>query len=300
MRTQPEDFQFFINNLSQINHEELKRGMESDHQQTETEYKEFTKYFSEGKCYLCFKSLIGCDYSKPCIHWLLRGHKRIKKKHIEQALKTKELFHIIPFLHWIASYEAKLTNINDFEAYEERKDLVYQETIRYKNIAWTFWVKEGDLQGHNSRHTNFPHYHIHMTIDGNRFINFSDLHLPLSEWDILNIHSRRGKFPNFKFITPYGETYSDLFANLSGDQLLNTLRNSKDASKAQFHLQTMVKAKPGKTIKGDDIAKLAREHNETGIPMAVLLKKLDADVKVIVTPHNLVDPVLRDESKSGR
>lgn len=135
MKTKPEDFQFFIDQLNNTNPDELKRGLQSDHEQSEAEYLLFTKSFSQGDCYLCSEKITRCDYNKPCVHWLLRTHKRIKKKHIEQALRTKDLFQIIAYLRWVANFEAKLKNVNDFEAYEERKDLVYQETIRYGSIS---------------------------------------------------------------------------------------------------------------------------------------------------------------------
>ncbi|MDD4027119.1 MAG: hypothetical protein PHO75_02925 [Candidatus Shapirobacteria bacterium] len=298
MKTKPQDFQPFINRM--MADPELKNGLESDHLDSERQYQQFKENFLKGKCYLCGENITRCDYAKPCIHWLLRAHKRIKKKNIEEALKTKDLNQIIAFLRWVANSDEKLTQINDFEAYEKRDGLFYQETIKYKNLNWTIWIKEGDLKGHIGKQIDFPHYHLHMTIDGRNFINFSEMHIPLSEYDVFFIYARTGKYPNVGFTVPHGESFSDIFNFIPEEELLDGMVSSDDDINAPFHLQTFVQAKPGKLIKGSEIAKLVKEHNETKVPMAVLLKKLDADTKVLVSPNKLIEPVLRDEPKSGR
>ncbi|MCW1949249.1 MAG: hypothetical protein KIH89_002255 [Candidatus Shapirobacteria bacterium] len=298
MKTKPEDFQPFINRM--MADPELKSGLESDHLDSERQYQQFKKNFLKGKCYLCGENITRCDYSKPCIHWLLRAHKRIKKKNIEEALKTKELNQIIAYLRWVANFEENLSQINDFEAYEKRDGLVYQETIKYSNLSWTFWIKEGDLNGHTGKQIDFPHYHLHMTIDGKNFISFGEMHLPLTEYDIFVIYARIGKYPKIGFITPHGESFSDIFNFIPKEELLDGMVSSGDDTNAPFHLQTFIEAKPGKMLKGEDIAKIVKEHNETKIPLAVLAKKLDANTKVMISPNKLVDPVLREESKKGR
>ena len=300
MKTKPEDFQFFIDDIERLSPEERKTHLEKDHDQNDEEYRQFTETFSNGICYLCDEKLTRCDYEKPCIHWLFRKHKRIKKKHIYEALKTRGLFELIAFLRWAAASKGNLSHINDFEAYEERKGLYYHETIEFENIIWTFWIKDSDLTGHPGTHTDFPHYHIHMTIDGRSFIDFGDFHVPLSEWDIFNTHARRGAYPNFTFLTPYGETYSDLFKVLPDEKILGGMKKADDESQAQFHMETFIEAHEGKTLKGDDLADIIEEHNRTGVPLAKLVKRLDAKITTVVTPHNLVDPVLRDKSEKGR
>lgn len=300
MRTRPEDFQFFVDQIKNMNPDELKKKQEEAHVQNEEEYKIFRESFSKGQCYICLEKIVRCDFNKPCIHWLLRAHKRIRKKQIEQALLTRDMFQTIAFLRWIANYEARLTNVNDFEAYEERKDLIYQETIRYNDIVWTFWVKKGDINIKQGQQVNFPHYHFHMTIDGKNFISFGELHIPLSEWEIFNIYGHRGKYTDIAFRLPHGETYTDLFNNLKAEQLVSTMKASKDDSKAQFHMSTLVVAKKGKTLKGDDIADMFKEHKKTGVPLAILAKKLGGKATTFIEPANLVEPVLRTKSKSGR
>lgn len=300
MRTKPEDFQFFIDDLNKIEPEELKQKQEKQSIQNEQEYKLFRESFSNDRCYICSEKLGRCDFSNPCLHWLLRKHKRIRKRQIEEVLKSTELFRAIAYLRWVANFEARLTNVNDFEAYEDRKGMVYQETIKYKQIVWTFWVKEGDLSGHITGETKFPHYHLHMTIEGMQFINFGDMHIPLSEWDIFNIHGYRGKYPKFVFKVPHGETYSDFFNHVDTEKLVKSMKSTKDESKAQFHLNTLVTAKDDKGIKNEDINKMFAEHKRTGIPLAVLAEKLGGTTTTYIEPANLIEPVLRNKSKSGR
>ncbi|HSW98102.1 MAG TPA: hypothetical protein VLF89_09830, partial [Candidatus Saccharimonadales bacterium] len=135
MRTKPEDFQFFIDQITSMDKDELNAKQEDQHRRNEIEYKKFLDQFSKNSCYICEEKLIRCDYSKPCIHWLLRKHKRIKKKNIEIALKSKDLFQIISYLRWLASMTVKGDNINDFEGYEINDTLVYHETISFENIT---------------------------------------------------------------------------------------------------------------------------------------------------------------------
>lgn len=300
MKTKPEDFQFFIDSIKNMDRDKLNIEQEKQHERNEIEYKSFMDNFYKGICYICYEKFNRCDYSKPCVHWLLRKHKRIKKKHIEQALKSRDLFQIIAFLRWVANAKPSIDNINDFEAYKNNNKLLYHETISYEGLSWTFWIKKNDLEGHKDRNTDFPHYHFHMEIDKQIFIRLGEFHIPLSEWDILNIYMRKGQYKDVGFVISHGETYSDLFKFLPTSEILDKMRRSEDESTAQFNIQTIVKAKPGKPIKGDDIARMVKESKEKGIPMATLAQKLDADVKSMVTPLKLVEPVLRKESKKGR
>lgn len=300
MKTKPQDFQHFIDSLRKMDKDKLRAEQEKQHQQDELEYKSFKDNFSRGLCYLCGQKLNRCDYDKPCIHWLLRKHKRIKKKHVEQALKSKDLFQIIAFLRWIANTNPSFDNVNDFEAYESNNNLLYHETISYDGLSWTFWIKKSDLEGHKGRNTDFPHYHFHMEINKQIFIRFGEFHIPLREWDILTIYMRKDQYDGVGFRIRHGETYSDLFKTLPTSEIIGKMRRSEDESKAQFNIQTVVEAKPGKFIKGEDIARMAKESKEKGIPMAALLQNLDANVKSMVTPLKLIEPVLRKGSKKGR
>jgi hypothetical protein len=300
VRTKPEDFQFFVDDINKIKPEELKRKQELQSIQNEQEYRLFKNSFLKGDCYICSEKLTRSDLKNPCLHWILREHKRIRKKQIEELLKSSELFRVIAYLRWVANFEARLVNVNDFEAYSVRKGLVYQETIKYKNKVWTFWVKDGDLKGHEDSEINFPHYHLHMTISGLQFINFGDMHIPLSEWDIFNIYGYTGNYPTLKFKVPHGETYSDLFNNISVKKLVNSMKSTKDESTAQFHLSTLVLAKDDKGISNEDINKIFAEHKKTGTPLASLANKLGGKSTTFIEPANLINPVLRAEAKKGR
>jgi hypothetical protein len=298
MRTKPDDFKFFIEKLRKVPPEEIKRQSEKAINTAAIEYKEFIDTFKQGKCYLCNENLTRSNLKKPCLHWLLRKHKKIKKKHIEQLLKISEVFRVLSYLRWVAKTEGSLSQINDFEAYSERKDLVYQENIRYKNIEWTIWIKKDDLKGHGRAHSKYPHYHIQITIDDLPFVDFTDFHIPLSEWEIFNIHARRGKFSSYKYAFPFGETYSDLFSLVPEDKILSGMVSTKDESKAQFHLRSFIEAEPGKTIKGEDIQQLLEERERTGVPLAKLVQKLKGvKVKTVVTPENLIEPTTRKKRK---
>ncbi|MBI3443151.1 hypothetical protein HY008_00610, partial [Candidatus Woesebacteria bacterium] len=111
MKTKPEDFLYFVDGIAKMDKDELNSGLESDRIQSEKEYVDFASQLKIGFCYLCGEKLIRCDKNKPCIHWLLRGHKRIKKKDVAKALGTKDLFQTISFLRWLAVTELNLVNV---------------------------------------------------------------------------------------------------------------------------------------------------------------------------------------------
>lgn len=302
MRTRPEDFEWFLNRLKSIAPAEMEKNMDEQAESSKQEYQQFKDSYSKKKCYLCSQNLTRCDYSTPCLHWLFRSHKRIKKKHIQEALQTRGILEVIAYLRWAANYEFKLSGINDFEGYELRPEVFFQETIQWKNVTWTFWIKNNDLTGHPRKLANYPHYHIQMTIDGRNFINFGDLHIPLTEWDIYNLHLRKGAFPGFKHSFPFGESYGDLLTNLSQEQLLSGMKSTDKENRAQFHLQTSIEAGPGELLSGNDLADLVKESKATKIPLAKLAKEKfkNATVSTYIEPMNLVEPATRTKTKSGR
>ncbi|MBI2103757.1 hypothetical protein HYT59_02000 [Candidatus Woesebacteria bacterium] len=276
----------------------VKKNHEKSIESAASEYKEFSSGFVEGICYLCGEKIVRFDQNKPCLHWLLRKHKRVKKKHIKQLLDSKEIFQVISYLRWVAKTEGKLSQVNDFEAYEANPKLIYQENIKYEDTEWTFWVKKEDLEGHKDQYSSFPHYHLQITIDGRPFVNFSDFHIALSEWEIFNIYARKGAFPSYKYAFPFGESYLDLFTFLPEEKIVDEMVATDDEKKAQYHLQTFIEADPGTTIKGEDIAKLIEERKKTGVPLAKLVQKLkNVRAKTIVMPENLIEPVSRKKRK---
>lgn len=294
MRTKPKDFEDFTERLKIIPPDLLKEKQEESLRKAEKEYKEFCARYEKGECYLCDEKLTRFDKDKPCLHWLLRKHKRVKKKHIKELLECNDMFQVIQYLRWLAKTEGQLSNINDFEAYDNNPKLVYQENIRCGEVEWTFWVKKEDLKGHKNRQSNFPHYHIQITIGRRPFVVFSDFHIALTEQEIFNVHARRGKFSNYKFAFPFGESYLDLFTFMPADEILNKMVTADNEDKAQYRLKTFIEADPGTTIKGEDILKLIDESKQTGIPLARLAKKLkNTKAKTIVMPENLVEPVSR-------
>lgn len=72
------------------------------------------------------------------------------------------------------------------------------EQFNLVNTSWSVSVvsalscAKSDYDGHgNTEESQCPHYHFQMRIDGKRFIDYSDYHLPLHHSDILTMEAMR-------------------------------------------------------------------------------------------------------------
>src|SRR3989344_3360006 len=167
-------------NLSQ---EEIDKINKDELERAEKEYNKFVSEFKLGKCSYCGENLDYFNKDKPCFHWLLIP-KGIKKNDFNSFLKNSECFRLMSYLRWIANQEKPFNNINDLKI-ESKDSKVFEVTIIFQNKEWTFCCAKSDFDGHER--FNFPHYHLCVKIDGNRFINFHDYHLKLSEQDLFEL-----------------------------------------------------------------------------------------------------------------
>jgi hypothetical protein len=145
------------------------------------EFKDFEKKFKRSECKYCKKSLNYFNENAPCFHWLLKP-KGVKTKHISIVLKKYGYHKSAAYLRWVATADAPLLNINDMKG--ERADgVVIHETIRYKQMEWTFYCTASDRKGHAGL-TNYPHFHLQMLINGRPCFKFSDEHVSFDDYDI--------------------------------------------------------------------------------------------------------------------
>jgi hypothetical protein len=151
-------------------------------EQHEEKYTRFLNAYSKDECYLCNKNFKTYSKSNPCLHWLLRRCK-FKKKDFPLLTEKYDYHQINMYVQWIANSEYFQKNINDMKG-EQSEKKVFQSTIKWKNIEWSFECSENDFKGHNGS-INYPHYHFQMTIDKRIFISSTGQALNFHFYDII-------------------------------------------------------------------------------------------------------------------
>lgn len=277
--------------------EELEEVNRLNHQEHIKQAAAFKESYKKGECYLCGKPFKTISKNNPCIHWLLRQCK-FKKKDFPKVYEKYGYVNIASFLRWCANQERFQSNINDLEE-EKPNRKVISYTVKWKNIEWTFDCTRNDFRGHDGKHHNYPHYHFQMRIDGRRFINFNDFHIPFTEHDLFNLklHIEQGDF----FKHNFGSIGSGMQEAISIDpELALEHMSSAEEDDASFHLSTMIEA-IDKPIPSELIEEIRKEALETGRPMAVVAKeKLSgiASVTTLVSPAGSIpDIASRSENK---
>lgn len=138
----------------------------------------------EGKCSLCGKSIDVCDEQSPCFHFLLNP--KLKGNSRDALLsKPNSFIQLYTYLAWVANTQQPFFNVNDIIS-DIANNRLFESTIRYKNIEWSFSFKQSDFEGHqNAKIGNLPHYHFHMTVDGRPIAIFNKCHINFIPYDFL-------------------------------------------------------------------------------------------------------------------
>ena len=268
----------FINSIPE---KDWERKNAKQYQEMKLEYQEFVKLFKKGRCHFCFDNLDFVDYNKPCCHWLLCPDKMKVKKFLLKLLMTEKcktvggFFQIQMYLRWIAKQESLFLNINDFESEIAERKMV-ELTIKYKNLEWSFSIDPSDYEGHQkSAINNYPHYHLQIKKNGFVILKFNDFHIPLSDGDLFFFQIKK-ECPEIPFQNPFGESAEEILKNMTGheEDFIKTLKTAKNLSRDMFHTTTLLEAKDGKEISGNEFAQILKENKKTGVPLAVLAKKL--------------------------
>lgn len=289
-----------VERLEAMPPEERDRVSEENVQRTAAEHVEFLAAFQAGECYICRRPLSSFSKKTPCLHWLLKP-KGFKKNDLPELAKHFGFFQIQTYLRWVANTHAFAKNINDL-AEEGSGNKLLELTIRYRNIEWAFSCAESDYLGHQtSQHAKYPHYHFQMRIDQRPFINYSDFHAPFTEGDILSIEAKR-RLPHLvKHKFPHGEGMSEVLNDDTVEALVTSGVKADDEDDASLHLDTIVIADEGTTIRGEDLYNIIQEAKAKGVTMSSLMHKLpNASTRVIVTPGpGVVEQAPRTGRKKG-
>lgn len=270
------DYKKFNELLNSIPLEEMQKRNDEELDKTKKDFEEFQIALAQGKCNFCGYPLTHFSERKPCFHWLLAKTKGFKKKHFPLIFGQKSYHEINPYLRWVAnSGNEPVRNINDLVE-EKSSSKIIEESIRYKNVEWSFSCSQGDMEGHKNAHEGqMPHYHFQMKVNGLVVINYSGFHVPFSEYDHFCFAVARGEFDRLRGGHIEGAGMQAFYDQFSPEEILDRMvATDGDDDKAPFHTQTLVTADEGTTISGDDIADIMEEHKRTKVPIAKLIRRL--------------------------
>lgn len=280
--------------------EDLTRQQEEDIQRSEAEHAQFVEGYEKGVCYLCGKPFKTISHDNPCVHWLLRQCK-FKKKDLSLIYSRFSYTQLAAFTRWVANQERFQGNINDLlEDKSERK--IFEFTIKWKNIEWTFDCSKNDYEGHGGTRSNFPHYHLQMRIDGKPFIDFGDFHLPLSEQDLFHIDLTLAIPDKFHHSFGVGGAGMQSAAEIDPEDIIHNTVVTDDENKATYRMQTMMHAN-GHTIDGQVLQAMVEESRKTGEPLASLARKYlpnSVSIKTVISPAETVPEIARRTERTRR
>lgn len=267
---------------------------------TAKEHEEFVAAHARNTCYLCGLLYDQYDLARPCSHGLLRPS-NIKKDVVASILEGQGCFTPQAFLRWLANTESFGTQINDWSD-ESDQSKIFETTIKYRNFEWSFTCSSGDLAGHKgSVFGTDPHFHFQMRINGVSFIDYGDYHPALTPRDIWFLRVKQNKVPGITYNETFGAGMNQIVNEVVDTDLYGTIV-AEDETSAQFQMHTILAAAPGTLISGDEVADVVKESKRTGVPMAILLRRLkNVSVKTLVEPGPAVaEKALRTPRKRGR
>ena len=277
--------QQFNDKLNSVSLEELKEIEEKRQKENALDFKNFRQALDEGNCFYCKNPNTHFSTKKPCLHWLLKP-KGFKKKHFPILYKEESFRSLNTYLRWVANTEKVGQNINDLVE-EKSSNKFIEETMKYKNLEWSFSCSNTDRTGHSQAHKgNMPHFHFQMKVNGNVIINYNAFHIPFTEYDEFTFAVEAGKIDRLKSRRSFDAGMQTIFEHMKLDEnFIDELQYSADESTAAFNTDIFIEAEEGHTISGDDIADLLEERKRTGKSMAALVKKLtNVRIKTMVSP----------------
>ena len=254
-----------------------------------------------GVCYFCKQSIDSFEKGCPCMHWLLHPP-GFKKKYLDQLFEQKGFHELNAYVRWVANTERPAQNINDILD-EKSPSKIIEETIRYRNLEWSFSCSNGDRSGHEGSFAGAdPHYHFQMKIDNRVVIKFNDFHAPFNDYDEFAFAVKSEKFEKIKEVRMVSAGMEDLLNYVPTDDMLEKMVYTDDLENAQFNVGTLLVASEGYSISGDEIADLLKERKMTGIPFAKLAQKLqNVSAEIIIQPGPGVPQIsTRETKKKGR
>ncbi len=275
----------FAKFLSSLPAEQRDAGNRQSHEHSKAEHEKFQAKFADDVCYLCDAPLTSYTKGHPCAHWLLNP-KGFTKADFPAVTKRYGFFQLGSFLRWIANTDSFARNINDLK--DEGTGKLFESTIRYKELEWSFSCSESDYMGHQTtQHARHAHYHFQMRRHGYTTIKYNDFHIPFKDSEIHQIEAMRAAPELIKHRYPFGEGMGDLLTDETVEHIVNEGLAAEGVNEddAPFKLDTIVMADEGTTMRGEDIYNIIQEARAKKVTIASLMHKIpNSTARVIVTP----------------
>ncbi len=264
--------------------EELNLKNEEQRKKDEIDFQGLKVALAKGECYYCGYPISQFSEKKPCFHWLLKP-KGFKKRHLPLLYEQKGFHQLEAYLRWVANCEEPFKNINDLVE-EKSSSKIIEETIRYKNIEWSFSCSLSDRQGHkDSFKGKEPHYHFQMKVDGQVIINYGGFHLPFNDDDEFSFAVKENKFDRLRSAHVHGASMQTMIDHMTPEEIVDGMKYTENQDEAAWDVGVLIEADEGTTISGDDIANLLKERKRTGTPIAKLVQKLkNVKIQTVLSP----------------
>lgn len=180
----------FIRTLNSIPKDVIELFQRQEDERNKRDFIALCASLKEGKCSICGHALDHYDESSPCFHLLLNP--QIKRKMWEQLFnKPISIIKLHTYLSWVANSDKPFENINDLPS-DPLSNHLFESTIRYKNIEWSFSLKKGDYEGHKGKQVgSASHYHFQMTVNGNVVIPYNKTHIQFEPYDFLYFEMKK-------------------------------------------------------------------------------------------------------------
>jgi hypothetical protein len=278
--------QEFAKFLESLPDDKKFQGNEETIRASNQEYKKFQESFSRNHCYLCNQSLEYFNKESPCLHWLLKqSGAKFKKTDFFKVANKFRFFQMQSYLRWVANQDGFARNINDLNSLEKPSQII-EESIRWRNLEWSFSSSESDYLGHpNTKWGTEPHYHFQMRVDGYPIIKFNHFHIPFHEMDVIEIEATRCIPTLIKRKHTNGEGMADILNENTVEHIVRASESSGNVDEATFNIHSLIVADEGTKLSGDDLANLFEQATKRNVPVASLLDSLpNSKSKVIVYP----------------
>lgn len=200
------------------------------------------------------------------------------------------------WIRWVANEGGWAKNIAD----TADEDHVVQVTARYGDYAWSISCARNDFTGHTGRNSNFPHYHLQMSIKGRPFISYSDFHFRIHQDELVVLKAMEASGAKSKFI--HGESFDDLMATVEPQRVVDLPIVRGDPEGAPFNMQTIIMADEGTTMTGEVIYDTIKKAREDGVSFASRAHTIPrSSARTIITEGpGVVDPAPREGGRGSK
>ena len=285
------DVNKFKSMLSEFSCSEIERRNKREIERSIAVSNEFKYFYNRNICYACKKSFDTFNIEEPCIHWLL-GIPKFKAQYFSKIYTKFDYGDMSSFLRLVANQEHFQGNINDMSS-EQDSEKVFQATIVWKNIEWSFDCSKSDYTGHSGKAlAKFPHYHFQMRIDKKRFIDFNQHHVPFSESDLFVLDSCQNASDLFTYTYGSGGAGMQDLLDIAPEQIVRNSNLSKTPETASVKMRTFVRP----PMDADAVRSAEEESRRTGMPVANLFPKYignTATVKTIISPADSIPDIAK-------